>query len=94
MTWRRLAAKIGLDTAMDEVGADFFKGAGDGGVGSQCGVRVPNGAEAILRATNRLLEEHQARHDWSLLTIDFANAFNSLDQIGRASCRERVSSPV
>ena len=80
MTWRRLAAKIGLDTAMDEVGADFFKGAGDGGVGSQCGVRVPNGAEAILHATNRLLEEHQARDDWSLLTIDFANAFNSLDR--------------
>ena len=43
----------------------------------QIGVRVPGGANAAVHAINRIIEQDKEDAGKSVLTIDFANAFNN-----------------
>ncbi|KAL4583664.1 hypothetical protein LXL04_008246 [Taraxacum kok-saghyz] len=47
---------------------------------SKFGVGVSGGAEAVLHSVNRVMREHQADGSFSMLTVDFSNAFNVVDR--------------
>ncbi|GKB23930.1 hypothetical protein Tco_0863331 [Tanacetum coccineum] len=46
----------------------------------QFGVGVPNGAEAVLHGANRFLNKFHSDGSLAMLTVDFSNAFNLVDQ--------------
>ncbi|KAD7117211.1 hypothetical protein E3N88_04479 [Mikania micrantha] len=70
--WRRLVSKV----AMKKVGKEMTQYLGD----YQFGVGVPNGAEAVLHSANRFLNSFHADGSLALLTVDFSNAFNTVDR--------------
>ncbi|GJU53878.1 hypothetical protein Tco_1227592 [Tanacetum coccineum] len=70
--WKRLVSKVSaimvvhsLDGYLDDL---------------QFGVGVSGGGEAILHAVNRLVEDHGDEVAFSLLLVDFQNAFNLVDR--------------
>ncbi|GJR77916.1 putative reverse transcriptase domain-containing protein [Tanacetum coccineum] len=70
--WRRLASKV----AMRGVRKEMSKYLGD----FQFGVGVPSGAEAVLHGANRFLNKFHSDGSLAMLTVDFSNAFNLVDQ--------------
>ncbi|MFS8001403.1 hypothetical protein Hanom_Chr13g01190001 [Helianthus anomalus] len=70
--WRRLVSKV----AMKKVGKEMAQYLGD----YQFGVGMPNGAEAVLHSANRFLNSFHADGSLALLTVDFSNAFNTVDR--------------
>ncbi|KAD7479441.1 hypothetical protein E3N88_02577 [Mikania micrantha] len=70
--WRRLVSKV----AMKKVGKEMTQYLSD----YQFGVGVPNGAEAVLHSANRFLNSFHADGSLALLTVDFSNAFNTVDR--------------
>ena len=73
LTLRRLYGKLALSEVLPLV-KDTLRDFG------QVGVGIPAGAEAIIHSANRLLEKHGDETNWSLLTVDFKNAFNTIDR--------------
>ena len=70
--WRRLVSKVGA----------FFTGPSLSGYfeGLQFGVGVSGGGEAILHALNRFVEARGDDVGFSMLLVDFQNAFNMVDR--------------
>ncbi|GJR72939.1 putative reverse transcriptase domain-containing protein [Tanacetum coccineum] len=70
--WRRLASKVairGVRKEMSKYLRDF-----------QFRVGVPSGAEAVLHGANRFLNKFHSDGSLAMLTVDFSNAFNLVDQ--------------
>jgi len=65
----RLISKLGCAFAMDDAQRYFSP--------LQIGVRVPGGANAAVHAINRIMEQFKEDNGMTVLTIDFANAFNN-----------------
>ena len=71
--WRRLVSKV----AMKGVGKDMTKYLND----FQFSVGVSGGAGAILHSVNRLLNLRHEDGSWTMLIVDFSNAFNLVDRL-------------
>ncbi|KAL5713679.1 hypothetical protein ACHQM5_015733 [Ranunculus cassubicifolius] len=70
--WRRLVSKMAAKIVGQEVGPYLE--------GNQFGVGVPGGCEAILHSVNRLMEEKGQCGSYTMLLVDFRNAFNLVDR--------------
>lgn len=64
----RMVSKLSSAHVIDDVKAYLAP--------SQVGVGIQGGASAAVHAINRIMEEEKLRPGMSVLTIDFANAFN------------------
>jgi len=71
-TWRRLAAKL-LVHSFQSAFCDFFEPL-------QLGVGSKQGSEAIVHATQRLVDLNSAVDDFVIFQVDFKNAFNLVDR--------------
>ncbi|GKB35199.1 hypothetical protein Tco_0880141 [Tanacetum coccineum] len=70
--WRQLVSKVaikGLGKEMSKYRSDF-----------QFGVGVLGGVEAVVHNVNRVLSEYHNDGSFTMLTMDFSNAFNLVDR--------------
>jgi len=72
LVWRRLASKLALRAVINEA-RQFL-------AYCQFGVGFPGGAEAIIHSANRFLQSHSTSLNYTIATIDFKNAFNSINR--------------
>ncbi|KAD4585456.1 hypothetical protein E3N88_23057 [Mikania micrantha] len=72
----KVLAELVSKVEMKKVGKEMTQYLGD----YQFGVGVPNGAEAVLHSANRFLNSFHADGSLALLTVDFSNAFNTIDR--------------
>jgi hypothetical protein len=72
LVWRRICSKVALSFCLPHA-RDYL---GD----HQFGVGFPGGCEAIIHSTNRFVASHQNSPNLTLATLDFSNAFNTIER--------------
>ena len=70
--WRRLVSKVAARAVKRKVMEKLQ---------NQMGVGIPNGAEAIVHAVNRIYEALKNKENYGMLKIDYKNAFNSVGRV-------------
>ena len=71
--WRRLTSKIAARHGTGTVRSYLSP--------HQVGVGTPNGGEAIVHSIARIVSEHGKQEGFTVLKVDYENAFNSLARI-------------
>lgn len=70
--WRRLVSKVALKKVGKEMATYLWN--------FQFGVGISEGAEAISHAVSRFIVVHGSNTNFSMLFVDFKNAFNMIDR--------------